>query len=98
MFNLLSSMGMEESRNVSDEQMMSISLKFMWSSKRDNLINSWASRPFKFQWQNLRAELLRVPGLDSISPDFNKIKFLMYKQCKTNDISKKLHVTFLTGH
>ena len=58
---------------------------------RNNLVNSLAARPFKFQCQNLRAELLRGPGLDSISPDFNKIKFLMYKQCKTTDISKKLH-------
>ena len=39
----------------------------------------------------LRAKLLREPGLDSISSDFNKIKLLMYKQCKTNDIIEKLH-------
>ena len=38
-----------------------------------------------------RAELLRGPGLDSVSRDFNKRKILMYKQCKTTGISKKLH-------
>ena len=38
-------------------------------------------------WQNLRADLLRGPVLDSISPDFNKRKFWMYKQCKTTNIS-----------
>ena len=63
MLNLLSSIGMEESRNVSDKQMVSISLTSM-KPKRDNLIN-------------LRVEPLRDPGLDSLSPDFNKRKLLM---------------------
>ena len=45
---------------------------------------------FKFQSQNLSTELLRGPGLYSISPEFNEI-ILMYKQSKTTDISKKLH-------
>ena len=71
--------------SVSDKQMISISLTFMYPSKRDNLVNSWTARPFKFQPQNLRAELLRGSGLDSISPDLNKRIFLMYKQCKTTD-------------
>ena len=76
MLNLLSSIGMEESRNVSDKQMVSISLTSM-KPKRDNLINLWTATPFIFQWQNLRAEPLRDPGLDSLSPDFNKRKLLM---------------------
>ena len=28
---------------------------------RDNSVNSWAARPIKFQWQNLRAEHLCGP-------------------------------------
>ena len=41
--------------------------------------------------QNLRVKLLRGPRWDSLSPDFNKRKYLMYRQCKTTDIIKKLH-------
>ena len=48
MFNLLSSIGMKESRNVSDVLMITISLTFMQPSIRDKLVNSWAVRPFKF--------------------------------------------------
>ena len=58
---------------------------------RDNLVNLWAARSFKFQWKSLRAELLRDPVLDLISPNFNERTFLMYKQCKAIDNSKKLH-------
>ena len=68
MLNLLSSICMEESRNISHKHMISISLTFMQSSMRDNLVNSWAARPFKFQWQNWRVKHLRGSGLDSISP------------------------------
>ena len=64
---------MEEIRNVSDKHMTSISLIFLYPSMRDN---SWAARPFKFQQQYLRTELLRDPGLDSISRDFSNINFL----------------------
>ena len=53
--------------------------------------SKWAATPFKFQWQNLRAELLPGPGVDLVSPNFNSWTFLMYKQCKITDISKKLH-------
>ena len=59
--------------------MISISLQFFETSKRDNLVNSGGARPFRFQWQNLRDELLGGRGLDSIPPDFNKRKSLMYK-------------------
>ena len=79
---------MEEIRNVSDKHMTSISLIFLYPSMRDN---SWAARPFKFQQQNLRTELLRDPGLDSISRDFSNIKFFMYKQYKRTDSNKKPH-------
>ena len=41
--------------------------------------------------KKLRDGLLQEPGLNSISPDFDRTKFLMKKQCKTTDISKKLH-------
>lgn len=41
--------------------------------------------------KNLRAKILRGPGFDSIYPDFNKRNFLMYKQYKAVDNSKKLH-------
>ena len=57
MLNLLSSIGMAESRNVSDKRMIAISLTFMYPSVRDNLVNSWAVRSFKLRWQNLRAEV-----------------------------------------
>ena len=65
MLSLLPSIGMEESRTVSDKQMISTSLAFIKPYTRDNLV---AARPFKFQWQNLRAKLLQHPGLDLISP------------------------------
>lgn len=52
--------------------MMSVSLIFIYPSIRDNWVNSRAARPFKFQWQNLKAELLQGPGSYSISHDFNK--------------------------
>ena len=52
--------------------MISISLQFFETFKRDNLVNSGGARPFRFQWQNLRDELLGGRGLDSILPDFNK--------------------------
>ena len=48
MFNLLSSIGMKESRNVSDVLMITIPLTFIQPSIRDKLVNSWAVRPFKF--------------------------------------------------
>ena len=54
---------------------------------RDNLVNSWAARPVKFQLKNLRVEILRDPGLGSIYPDFSKRNFLMHKQCKAVDIT-----------
>ena len=80
MLNLLSSIGMEESRDVSNKFMISIPLTFMHPSMRDNLVNSLAARPFKFQCQNLKAELLQGPELDWISPDFSKRKFLNVKK------------------
>ena len=39
----------------------------------------------------LRAGLLQGPGLNSTSPDFDRRKYLINKQCKTTNISKKLH-------
>ena len=78
-------------RNAPDKHKISISLKFMWPSVRDNLGDLWAAGSFRFQWKSLRAELLRDPVLDYISPNFNKRTFLMYKQWKTIDNSKKLH-------
>ena len=39
----------------------------------------------------LRAGLLKGPGLNSISPDFDRRNYLINKQCKTTNISKKLH-------
>ena len=64
---------------MSDKQIISISLKSLETSKRYYLVSSGGARPFRFQWQNLRGKLLGGPGLDSIPPDFNKRKCLMYK-------------------
>ena len=40
MLNLLSLIGMEESRNISHKHMISISLTFMEPSMRDNLVKT----------------------------------------------------------
>ena len=72
--------------------MTPISLTFMHHSMKDNLVNSWAATPFKFQWKNLRAELCDK-ALVYIQYIRTSIKenFWCTKQCKTTDISKKLH-------
>ena len=71
MLKLLSSIGMENKETFLITYMISISLTLMYPSMRDNLVNSWPVRLFKFQYQNLRAKLLRDPG----SLDFNKFFF-----------------------
>ena len=56
------SIGVEESKIVSDKQMISKSLTFMYPSKRERereRERERAARPFKFQWQNNDKTLTR---------------------------------------
>ena len=56
MLKLMPSIGVEESKIVSDKQMISKSLTFMYPSKKER---ERAARPFKFQWQNNDKTLTR---------------------------------------
>ena len=62
MLKLMPSIGVEESKIVSDKQMISKSLTFMYPSKRERereRERERAARPFKFQWQNNDKTLTR---------------------------------------
>ena len=58
MLKLMPSIGVEESKIVSDKQMISKSLTFMYPSKKERE-RERAARPFKFQWQNNDKTLTR---------------------------------------
>ena len=74
MLKLMPSIGVEESKIVSDKQMISKSLTFMYPSKKEREreqlghLNSSGKTMTK---------LLPGPRLDSISSGFSKRKFLM---------------------
>ena len=62
MLKLMPSIGVEESKIVSDKQMISKSLTFMYPSKKERereRERERAARPFKFQWQNNDKTLTR---------------------------------------
>ena len=64
-----SSLGIVESKKVSDRHTKSKLLLVIKASTNGTLIKSWAAKPFKFQWQNLMLDDRFGPGLVSISPD-----------------------------
>ena len=72
----MSSLGIVESKKVSDRPTKSKLLLVIKASTNGNLIKSWAAKPFKFQWQNLMSDDRFGPGLVSISPDNESSRFL----------------------
>ena len=80
MLKLMPSIGVEESKIVSDKQMISKSLTFMYPSKREREREREKERE---QLGHLNSngktmtKLLPGPRLDSISSGFSKRKFLM---------------------
>ena len=64
-----SSLGIVESKKVSDRHTKSNLLLVIKTSTNGTLIKSWEIKPFKFQWQKLITDDHFGPGLISISPD-----------------------------
>ena len=71
-----SSLGIVESKKVSDRHTKSKLLLVIKASTNGTLIKSWAAKPFKFQWQNLMLDDRFGPGLVSICPDNESSRFL----------------------
>ena len=60
---------MDESRNVSERQIMSYLYKALYVFKEDTFAKLCDCRLFKFQWQTFKLVLLLGPGFFSISPE-----------------------------
>ena len=65
----ISSLGIVESKKVSDRHTKSKLLLMIKACTNGTLIKSWAGKPFNFQWQNLILDDRFGPGLLSISRD-----------------------------
>ena len=72
------SLGIAESKKVSDRHTKSKLLIVIKASTNGTLIKSWAAKPYKFQWENLMLDDRFGPGLISISPD-NKSRMRLWK-------------------
>ena len=76
MLKLMPSIGVEESKIVSDKQMISKSLTFMYPSKKEREREREQLGHLNSNGKTM-TKLLPGPRLDSISPGFSKRKFLM---------------------